>query len=195
MTIEEAILSVRNEARAENMPVLREKTAEALYALAKEVNVKRALDVGTNLGVSCLTLLLAGAESVTTLEKEEEIAERARANFASCGAAGRVSILVGDCNETLRYLEGNEYDVVVLDGPKSTLKAQYETCLAMVKKGGAIFIDDVAYHGMIAEEGAKHKQRTIIVGMRAFLQELGQDDRVTARIYQEEDGYAVVRKK
>lgn len=197
MTEEEIFLRVseiREESKKRNLPVMRERTAALLSSLTSDRKPARALEVGACVGVSGITALAAGAQRLTTVEIDADLAEEARKNFALCGFNGRVTVINEDCRVALRYLEGNEYDMVVLDGPKSDLDFQYETCLGMLKKGGIIFIDDVNYHGMIKAEGAPHKQRTIITAMRAFLRKLESDKRVNVRYYDIEDGVAVAEK-
>ena len=189
------IRALRVEAQARALPVMREETAECLFETVKRVNAKNVLDVGTCVGVSALTAFAAGAERVTTLEKDETRLQEAKDRFARCRVADRVTAVPGDCTQTLSYLDGNTYDLVVLDGPKSTLSEQYERCLSMLAPGGVIFIDDVLYHGYIQREGAPHKQRTIITRMRRFLTDLSADTRVKTTFYDVEDGFAVVEKK
>ena len=186
---------IREESKLKSLPVMREGTAALLASLTSARMPAQALEIGTCAGVSGLTALAAGAQKLTTVEIDSDLAETARKNFAECGLSGRVTVINDDCRVALRYLEGNVYDMVVLDGPKSDLDFQYETCLGMLSDGGLIFIDDIAYHGMIKAEGAPHKQRTIINAMRTFLRKLENDERVTVKFYDIEDGVAVAEKK
>ena len=152
------------------------------------------LEIGTCVGVSALTALAATPCHLATVEKDEDRLDRARTHFEECGVLSRVTAIGGDCNETLRYLAGNTYDFVILDGPKSGLERQYEECFRLTKKGSVFFIDDVDYHGLVKGEGAPHKQRTIILALRAFIEKLKQDDRVTVTFYDVEDGFAVAER-
>lgn len=186
---------VREEGEREHLPVMREKTAAFLSSLLSSRRPKQILEIGTCLGVSALTALAASDASLTTVEKDENRLERARMHFRECGVLSRVTLICGDCLEAIECLKGNRYDFVILDGPKSNLETQYEECFALTKPGSVFFIDDVDYHGMIEGEEAPHKQRTIIVAMRKFLQKLKEDKRVNATFYREEDGFAVVERK
>ena len=189
------VQTLRADAYKRGLPVMREETARKLFETVRDKGAKRVLDVGTCVGVSALTAIAAGADRVTTLEKDETRLWEAKEHFARCGVTECVTTVPGDCTETLSYLDGNTYDLIVLDGPKSTLSAQFERCLAMLPSGGVIFIDDVLYHGYVRGEGAPHKQRTIITNLRRFLSELSADTRVKTTFYEEEDGFAVVEKK
>lgn len=192
--VKEKIRAMREEANARNLPVMRERTAAFLSALIADKMPLQVLEIGTCTGVSGLTALAAGAQKLTTVELDSDRAEEARRNFAESGYVSNVTVIEGDCREVLRYLDGNKYDFVILDGPKSDLGEQFEECMGMLERGGIVFIDDVNYHGMIAAKGAPHKQRTIIRNMREFLDKLKTDERVKTSFYDEEDGFAVAEK-
>ena len=187
--------TLREEAFKAHLPVMREETSELLAKIVKEKHPKEILEVGTCIGVSGLTVLSAGNGRLTTIEKDEDLFLRAKENFEKFGFKDRVKQICGLCEEVLEYMRGNRYDLIILDGPKSGLSAQYEIALEMLDKGGIIFIDDINYHGMIQAEGAPHKQRTIILAMRAFLEKIKNDERAVATFYDMEDGVAVVEKR
>lgn len=192
--VSEKLRLMREDAAARNLPVMRERTAAFLSAVVADKNPLQVLEIGTCTGVSGLTALAAGAQKLTTVELDPDRAYEARRNFAECGYGSRVTVIEGDCREIIGYLEGNAYDLVILDGPKSDLWTQFDECVKMLKKGGVVFIDDVNYHGMIAAEGTPHKQRTIIRNMREFLAKLKTDERVKTTFYDDEDGFAVAEK-
>lgn len=188
------VSSLREESGREFLPVMREKTAAFLASLLSARMPAQVLEIGTCVGVSALTALAAAPCHLTTVEKDEDRLFRARIHFEKCGVLSRVTLINGDCNEVLGYLNGNIYDAVILDGPKSGLAGQYEECMRLTKKGSAFFIDDVNYHDLIKAEGAPHKQRTIILAMRAFIEKLTKDDRVSVTFYDVEDGFAVAER-
>ena len=197
MTSEEILAyveKVRKESEEKNLPVMRRRTAALLAEIVSAEKPTQALEIGTCAGVSALTALAAGVEHLTTVEKDEERFLSSRLAFSVCEVSSRVTQIKGDCNEVLGYLNGNVYDFIILDGPKSSLLFQYEESMRMLRVGGMIFIDDVDYHGMIKGEGAKHKQRTIITAMRAFLEKIKSDERIEVTFYEIEDGVAVIRK-
>ena len=198
MTSEEIfdfIEELRKEGEELGLPVMRRATAAFLAKLVSAKRPERALDIGTCSGVSCLTTLAAGVKCVTTIERDGERVEYARKNFKKCGVTPYVIQIEGDCLNEMAYLSGNVYDLVILDGPKSSIKAQYDMSLDITRKGGIIFVDDINYHGMIAGTEAKHKQRTIIKGIREFMEYVKNDERVDAKFYDIEDGFAVLERK
>ena len=188
------VADVRKKSMEEHLPVMRERTAAFLASLLSARKPAQVLEIGTCVGVSALTALAAAPCHLTTMEKDEDRLLCARTHFEECGVLSRVTCIHGDCNEVLGYLNGNVYDVVILDGPKSGLETQYEECFRLTKKGSVFFIDDVDYHGMIKGEGAPHKQRTIILAMRVFIEKLKNDERVSVTFYDDEDGFAVAER-
>ena len=182
-------------AENKHFPVMRRETAKALAALVREKKPNEILEIGTCLGVSALHMLFAYDKCrLTTVEKDETTYIRAKDTFARCEVSNRVTAINGDCNEVFGYLKGNVYDLIVLDGPKSSIPTQYEESLSLLRVGGTIFIDDVNYHDMLQSDFAPHKQRTIITALKAFKEKLKNDDRVTVTFDDTEDGFAVITK-
>ena len=88
MTKEEILArasEIREESRLKALPVMREGTAALLASLTSARKPAQALEIGTCAGVSGLTALAAGAQKLTTVEIDSDLAERARKNFAECG--------------------------------------------------------------------------------------------------------------
>lgn len=185
---------LREKAFLKSLPVMRKETCRVLSEITRKKKPAFILEIGTCIGISGLTVLNACDGKLTTVEIDENRFEEAKENFINCGFRGRVNQILGDCNEVLQYLRGNKYDMIILDGPKSAISVQYEFALEMLNKGGVIFIDDINYHGMIKADGAPHKQRTIILAIRDFLEKLKNDKRVKAVLSDEDDGIAIVEK-
>ncbi len=193
--VEEFIKNLRKKAEEEFIPVMRERTTEILKITVAENRPKEVLEIGTSLGVSGITVLTSGGERLTTIDRDGDILEEAKRNFAECGVKDRTTFIEGDCFDTLRYLEGNTYDMVILDGPKSKYSELYDLTFDMVSSGGIIFCDDVDFHGYVREDYVEHKHRTIVRGMMNFYEKIKSDVRVEGEFLSVEDGIAIIRKK
>lgn len=198
MTGEDArfIDSLRIAARAAFVPVMRKRTSELLARITEELQPARVLEIGTSIGVSGLTVLLSCEKArLTTIDTDGAAQEIAKRNFAFCGADGRADIIEGDCFEILRYMKGNEYDLIVLDGPKGHYRELSELLLPMLRKGGVLFADDVAFYGKTAGEDTGRKHRAIVRSLREFMELVGNDPSLESEFYDFENGAAVVRKR
>jgi len=186
---------LREESRKAFVPVMRKETTKLLFDLVSEKKPKKVLEIGTGYGVSGITALLAGAEFITTVDIDGDAIEKAKINYASCGVRERAEFIEGDCEEILNYMDGNVYDFIIMDGPKSKYLSLYEKILSITAKGGTVFYDDVDFFGLAEEENPERKHRTNIKSLQKFRQTAENDTRVNARFYHVENGVAVITVK
>jgi len=99
------------------LPIGRGQTisAPSMIAIMLEVGRlspgERVLEVGTGSGYHAALLAhLVGPRNVTTIERHEALASRAKANLAACGLA-EVTVVVGD--GSLGYPERAPYDCIM----------------------------------------------------------------------------------
>lgn len=193
--MKEFLKELRVSARGEYLPVMREETTELLAKITESIRPKEVLEIGTCLGISGITVLLSGAERLTTIDIDGNVIEKAKQNFLRCGVRERAEFIEGDCFETLKYMGNNRYDLAVIDGPKSKYCELFDIIFPMMNKGGIIFCDDVDFYGKVKEANPERKHRTIVRGMQAFYEKIKNDDRISAEFFEIEDGVAVIKVK
>lgn len=187
---------LRQKAWQSYIPVMRDRTAKLLADYIYKSQPHSILEIGTSIGTSGIICLNNCQGKLTTIEIAEEIQRQAKENFANCNLLHRVEFLLGDCNEIIFMMSGNSYDFVVLDGPKSHYLELYKQLRTMLNDKGIIFVDNVDYHHLTNMQGEpKHKHRTIVRAMRAFLSYIDKDNTVTVTKHGIEDGVVVIQKK
>lgn len=187
---------LRKRARAQYIPVMREKTAQLLADAVRRKNPKTALEIGTSIGTSGIITLLNSDARLTTIEIDPDVQEQARNNFCACGLSGRVEFILGDCHEVVYMMTDNRYDFIILDGPKSHYLDLYVWLIPMLNDNGVLFVDDVAFYGMVdGEKAVSRKHRTNVTGLRKFIEYVKADERVVAEFLTVEDGVAIITKK
>mgnify|MGYP002711640661 CR=1 FL=1 len=129
---------LRDEAIKDYVPVMRKQTAALLAEILREKPPRAVLEIGTCLGVSGLTALNESEAFLTTVEIDEDRWLKAKENFAKCGFSSRVNAILGDCREVLNAID-EEYDFVILDGPKSAYKDNFLQAFKLLPVGGAVF--------------------------------------------------------
>lgn len=186
---------LRQFAKENFVPIVREKTAELLVEKIKEVNPKNILEIGTAIGYSGILMLNNCNAILTTLEKNEEMFNLATLNFKEAGLNNRVEIVLGDCKN---YIENatNEFDFIFLDGPKSHYLEYLPYLLNMLTNNGIIFADNVLFQGLVKGEGEIPKKfKTIVTNLREFLSVLENDKNLLTEIIDLEDGVAIIKKR
>lgn len=186
---------IEKSARERFIPVILDDSKEELLALVNKVEPKRILEIGTAIGYSG-ALMLTQCESAVldTIELLEERRQEAISNFEKFGVINRANCYLGDCMELLpQVINGNMYDLVFIDGPKSKYLQYLELVKDNINKGGYVFCDNVLFRGMVLN-GKKppHKFRTIVVGLRKFLEFLKNSADFRSEIKEKGDGIAII---
>ena len=171
----------------------------ALMALLVELTgAGRALEIGVFTGYSALVVADAmGAEGrLTALDINADYTETARRFWAEAGVAERIELRLGDANENLAALraEGREgrYDFAFIDADKSAYDAYYEHCLALLRPGGLVLIDNTFHMGQIAEP---ERWRGGADAVDALNRKIATDERVTIAMLAMGDGLTLCRKR
>lgn len=136
------------------------KLAQLLYRLAKDVNPRTIIEVGTCLGITTLYLQNAAPEAqVYTFEECPEMAAITRENFKEAGISN-IELITGDFDETLPgVIKGlDQLDFVFVDGnhQKAATLKYFEWCLPKVHEGTLLIFDDI-----YRSEGMKEAWATI----------------------------------
>ena len=171
----------------------------ALMALLVELTgATRALEVGVFTGYSALAVAQAmGADGrLTALDISADYTEIARRFWAEAGLAERIDLRLGDARESLAALraEGLDgaYDFAFIDADKSGYDIYYEHCLALVRPGGLILIDNTFHMGQIAERGRWGENAPVV---DALNRKIKADERVTMVMLPIGDGLTLCRKR
>lgn len=189
----EKLLELRKKAANEGEPILREKSFDLLIEIIKDKQPRKILEIGTNVGLSGIAMLLASTcATLTGIEIDEEKVKIAKENYKKFGVEDRAKIFFGDASEILPVITG-EYDFIFLDGPKGHYYEYLFFILPLLKVGGVIFADNVLYRGMV-EGKAPHKHATIKNSMQNYLKAVTESEDLSTTLFRIEDGVAITEK-
>ncbi len=175
--------------------MLREKSFRLLLDTVKKKEPKKILEVGVNVGLSGIAMLLTVKTArLTGIEISEEKISEAKRNYAEFGVSDRVKILQGDASEILPLLTG-KYDFIFLDGPKGHYYEYSSYLLPVLNKGGILFADNVLYRGYVdGRVKVPHSHATIKHSMENFLKVICNDKALETVVYDLEDGVSITEK-
>lgn len=186
---------IEQSARERYIPVILDESKDELIKLVEKIKPKRILEIGTAIGYSGSLMLISAKDAVLdTVELLEERREEALKNFERFGVSSRVNSYLGDAMELVpEIIKDKCYDLVFIDGPKSKYWEYLTMVLDNITKGGYVFCDNVLFRGMVAN-GKKppHKFRTIVVGMRRFLENIKNSADFRTEIMEKGDGIAII---
>lgn len=189
------LTEVRKFGRDNKIPILLDDTLEYISNILDEVRPFRVLEVGTAIGYSalCFSKYLSDGGRIDTIEIESLRVEQALENIEKVGAMDKIRVLEGDALEILPYLT-EEYDVVFIDAAKGKYIEFFNHALRLCKKGGYIIADNVLYKGMVQSDYNKHKQRTAVNKLRAFIDLVLENKSLESRLVDIGDGITVSKK-
>jgi predicted O-methyltransferase YrrM len=157
-----------------------------LFLLARAIDARRILEIGTLGGYSAIWLAraLPPGGRLTTLEIDPHHAEVARSNLARAGLAAVAEVVVGPAVESLARLAdqgAGPFDLVFIDADKEGYPDYLEWSVRLSRKGTLIVADNVVRQGQVADPSNTDDR---VRGIRLFNERLAGDDRLTATILQ-----------
>ena len=155
-----------------------------LHLIIKVSNIKNVLEIGTFTGLSALTISLALPDDgkLIALDKNEETNKIACDFFKKASQAHKIQTIIRPALESLKELKNNKFDM--------NYKEYYEKSLKLLSKGGLIIIDNVLWHGEVADEKNNDK---FTINIREFNKFVSEDKRVEQIIIPLGDGMTVCR--
>ena len=169
--------------------------AHFLQILIKASNIKKVLEIGSFTGFSALSMALSLPDdgSLISLDKNSEFSEKAK-SFYDKANENKITQIIKPALESLKELKNSKqkFDLVFIDADKENYINYYEKSIEVVIKNGLIIIDNVLWHGEVADKSKNNKFTTII---REFNKHIKDDNRVTKNIIPIGDGLTICIKK
>lgn len=186
---------MRAQAKIDGEPILRDKSFELLIETIKKKKPTKILEIGVNLGLSGIAMLLNSQNATLSgIEIDEEKIALAKENYKTFGVIDRAKIFCGDASEIIPVLSG-EYDFIFLDGPKGHYFEYLSNLLAVLKKGGVLFADNVLFRGYVGGKvKTPHRYNTTKNSMERFLTAITNDKNLKTVIFDMEDGVSITEK-
>jgi len=166
-----------------------------LYLIVKISNIKKILEIGTFTGLSGLTMSLSLPKDgeLITLDKNAERNKIASNFFKKAGQENKIKTIIGPALESINNLKKKEqkFDLVFIDADKENYKSYYNQSLDLIEKNGLIIVDNVLWHGEVAD--TKNQDMLTLI-IREFNSYINKDKRTENLIIPIGDGLAVCRK-
>ena len=150
------------------------------------------LEIGTFTGLSALSIALALPDDgkLTALDKDERTNKVALDFFKKAHQDQKIKTIVKPAIDSLEELKNQKFDMVFIDADKMNYKEYYEKSLKLMNNGGLIIIDNVLWHGEVADENNIDKYT---LNIREFNTHVANDKRVEQIIIPLGDGMTVCR--
>ncbi len=166
-----------------------------LELITKISKAKIILEIGTFTGLSTLSMALGLSDdgTIIALDKNAETNSKAQSFFKKAKLDKKIKTIVNPALETLEEFKNNNFmfDIIFIDADKGNYKNYYEYVIEMTNPGGLIIIDNVLWHGEVADENNNEKFTKII---RDFNTHVKTDKRTEQIILPLGDGLTICSK-
>ena len=169
--------------------------AQFLQTLIKASNVKKILEIGSFTGFSALSMALAlpSDGSLISLDKNSEFSNKAKFFYEKANEK-KIKQIIKPAIESLKELKDSShiFDLIFIDADKENYLKYYDICIELINTNGLIIIDNVLWHGEVADNTKNDKFTNIIRDFNKYVKE---DNRVIKNIIPIGDGLTICIKK
>jgi caffeoyl-CoA O-methyltransferase len=165
--------------------------------LVKLLGARRTIEIGTFTGYSALAVALALPDDghVLACDISDDYTRIGRPFWRQAGVEHKIELVLAPALQTLDARlaagEAGGYDFAFIDADKSNYDAYYERCLALVRSGGLIALDNMLWSGAVARP-AESADTAALQALNAKLQ---RDERIDHALLTVGDGLTLARKR
>ena len=167
-----------------------------LEIITKLSKAKSCLEVGRFTGMSTLFIArgLSAEGKITTIDNSDEFLSLAKKYWDLDNMSSKIESIIGDGVEIMQSMidRQHSYDFIFIDADKNNYPNYYELSLSLVPSNGIIIIDNMLWHGDVADEKKNDSQTNTIRDLNTKIQD---DSRVDFSLLPLSDGLSFIRKK
>lgn len=165
-----------------------------LSMIAKLVNPKRILEIGTYTGYAtlCLAEGLSENGTIDTIDINEELVAIQNKYFERSGFRDKIHQHLGKATEIIPMLD-KQFDLVFIDADKPNYATYFDLVLPKMSPGGVILSDNVLWSGKVLEEVKPNDKSAVAI--KAYNKKINNDSRVETVLLPIRDGLTITRVK
>lgn len=187
----ENLTEIKNYAKKNSIPIMRDGGIEFICEYIKQNNVKNILEIGTAVGYSSIEFAKINDDiKITTIEIDIDRCIKAKQNFEDFGFSNRIKVI----NANALQIELDEhFDLIFIDGPKAQYIKFFEKFKKNLSKNGAIITDNLSFHGMVDDLSLTHNYSTIklVKKIKKYIEFLKNNKVFNTKFYENGDGISV----
>lgn len=165
-----------------------------LSMIAKLVNPKHILEIGTYTGYAtlCLAEGLSENGTIDTIDINEELVAIQNKYFERSGFRDKIHQHLGKATEIIPMLD-KQFDLVFIDADKPNYATYFDFVLPKMSPGGVILSDNVLWSGKVLEEVKPNDKSAVAI--KAYNKKINNDSRVETVLLPIRDGLTITRVK
>lgn len=170
-----------------------------MQMLVSLIGARRTIEIGVFTGYSALAVALAlpADGCIVACDINTEYTRIGQPYWDKAGVTHKIDLRIAPALQTLDALlacgEAGGFDFAFIDADKTGYDAYYERCLALLRSGGLIAVDNVLWGGRVAMSAEADDDDT--VALQAFNEKLHHDERIDLSMVPIGDGLTLARKR
>lgn len=174
---------------ADGIPYVRKQTLALLIDLIKNNNIKSILEIGTGYGYSALGMSCCSTvNKIVTIEKNTD-------NYLIAKEFLKNTLIQCINTDAFVYEPQQQFDLIFIDGPKSHQEQLVEKYVKYLSKNGLIIIDNIYLKKFTQKTSLTKNQASLVKKIKQFHQWLISHKTFDVKIYDVDDGIAIVKTK
>ena len=167
-----------------------------LEIITKISNANSCLEIGRFTGMSTLFIARGLSEKgkIITIDNSDEFLSLAKKYWELDNVSAKIEPIIGDGVEVMQSMidRQHSFDLIFIDADKNNYPNYYELSLNLIPSNGIIIIDNMLWHGDVANENKNDSQTNTIRDLNLKIQK---DNRVEFSLLPLSDGLSFIRKK
>ena len=159
-------------------------------------NANSCLEIGRFTGMSTLFIARGLSEKgkIITIDNSDEFLSLAKKYWDLDNVSAKIESIIGDGVEVMQSMidRQHSFDLIFIDADKNNYPNYYELSLNLIPSNGIIIIDNMLWHGDVANENKNDSQTNTIRDLNLKIQK---DNRVEFSLLPLSDGLSFIRKK
>ena len=167
-----------------------------LEIIVKISQAKNCLEIGRFTGLSSLCIAKGLSENgkIVAVDNSDEFLSMAQKYWKMAGVDKKIESIIGAGADVMQSMVDRQhsFDFIFIDADKNNYPHYYELSLKLLQPNGIIIIDNMLWHGDVADENKTDSQTNTIRDLNKKIQ---QDERVDFSLLPLSDGLSFIRKK
>ena len=189
------IISLKEKARANNIPIIQDGGIDFIKKYIVKNNIKIILEIGSAVGYSAISFALLNKDiKVYTLERDIERYNEAVLNINEFKLNKQITIKNVD---GLDFELADKFDLIFIDAAKSQYIKFFEKYKNNLNDNGVIITDNLSFHGMVEDLSLTHNRNTkqLVGKIRKYIEFLKNNEEFDTEFFEDGDGISVSKKK
>ena len=193
--VDELASETKKLGKVARMQIAKEQ-GQFLEIIVKISNAKSCLEIGRFTGLSTLYMArgLPKDGKIVTVDTSDEFLPIAEKYWDQDDQVSKIKSIIGDGTEVMQSFIDRQYifDIIFIDADKNNYPNYYELGLKLLSANGIILIDNMLWHGDVANKKKQNKATNTIRKLNLKIQK---DKRVDYVLLPLSDGISFIRKK